>query len=70
MVEQRKAIGQAHRSEVIVSSLRWRLILYCQGQLFCFVDFLSASRADQTDVEGQTGKLAYLAEHTHKAARA
>ena len=32
-----------HRSEVIVRSLRWRLILYCQGQLFCFVDFLSDS---------------------------
>ena len=26
--------------------------------------------ADQTDVEGQTGKLAYLAEHTHQAVRA
>ena len=37
------AIGQAPgRSEVIVSSLRWRLILYCQGQLFCFDAFLSA----------------------------
>ena len=37
------ATGQAPgRSEVIVSSLRWRLILYCQGQLFCFVGFLSA----------------------------
>ena len=65
------AIGQAPgRSEVTVSSLRWRLILYCQGQLFCFDGFLSASRADQTDGEGQTGKLAYMAEHTHQAARA
>ena len=27
------------RSEVTVSSLRWRLILYCQGQLFCFDAF-------------------------------
>ena len=26
--------------------------------------------ADQTDGEGQTGKLAYMAEHTHQAARA
>ena len=26
--------------------------------------------ADQTDGEGQTGKLAYVAEHTHRAARA
>ena len=32
----------AHRSKVIVSSLRWRLILYCLRQLFCFVAFLSA----------------------------
>ena len=24
--------------------------------------------ADQTDVDGQTGKLAYVAEHTHQAA--
>ena len=31
-----------HRSEVIVRSLRWRLILYCLRQLFCFVAFLSA----------------------------
>ena len=31
------AIGQAPgRSEVTVSSLRCRLILNCQGQLFCF----------------------------------
>ena len=37
------AIGQAPGwSEVTVSSLRWRLILYCQGQLFCFDSFLSA----------------------------
>ena len=37
------AIGQAPgRSEGIVSSLRRRLILYCQGQLFCFDAFLSA----------------------------
>ena len=27
-------------------------------------------RGGQTDVEGQTGKLAYVAEHTHQAARA
>ena len=26
--------------------------------------------ADQTDGDGQTGKLAYLAEHTHRAAGA
>ena len=26
--------------------------------------------ADQTDGDGQTGKLAYMAEHTHQAARA
>ena len=45
-------------------------ILYCQRQLFCFVGFLSANRADQSDVEGQTGKLAYLSEHTHQTARA
>ena len=32
-----------HRSKVIVSSLRRRLILYCLWQLFCFVAFLSAS---------------------------
>ena len=44
--------------------------MYCQGQLFCFDAFLSAGRADQTDVDGQTGKLAYMAEHTHRAARA
>ena len=60
----------AHRSKVIVSSLRWRLILYCLRQLFCFVAFLSASRADQTDVDDQTGKLAYVAEHTHQTAKA
>ena len=47
-----------HRSEVIVRSLRWRLILYCLWQLFCFVGILSASRADQTDVDDQKGKLA------------
>ena len=26
--------------------------------------------ADQTDGDGQAGKLAFLAEHTHRAARA
>ena len=26
--------------------------------------------ADQTDGDGQTGKLAYMAEHTHQSARA
>ena len=37
-------MGQAPgRSKVTVSSLRRRLILYCQGQLFCFVAFPSAS---------------------------
>ena len=36
--------------------------------LFC--GYPSASRADQTDGEGQTGKLAYMTEHTHQAARA
>ena len=37
------AIGQAPgRSEVTVSSLRWRLILNCLRQLFCFDGFLSA----------------------------
>ena len=59
-----------HRSKVIVSSLQGRLILYCLRQLFCFVAFLSASKADQTDVEGQTGKLAYVAEHAHQTAKA
>ena len=64
-------MGQAPgRSEVTVSSLRWRLILYCLRQLFCFVGFLSASRAEQTDVDGQPGKLAYMDDHTHQAARA
>ena len=37
------AIGQVPgRSEVTVSSLRWRLILNCLRQLFCFDAFLSA----------------------------
>ena len=37
------ARGQAPgSSEVTVRSLRWRLILYCQRQLFCFVAFPSA----------------------------
>ena len=35
-------IASYYWSEVIVSSLRRRLILYCQGQLFCFDAFLSA----------------------------
>ena len=26
--------------------------------------------ADQTDVDGQTGKLAYVAEHAHQTAKA
>ena len=65
------AIGQAPgRFEVTVSSLRWRLIVYCQGLLFCFVAVPVCLWADQTDGEGQTGKLAYLAEHTHQAVRA
>ena len=45
-------------------------IFYCQRQLFCFVAFPSASKADQSDGEGQTGKLAYMDDHTHRAARA
>ena len=57
-------------SKVTVRSLRRRLILYCQRQLFCFVAFPSASKADQSAGEGQTGKLAYMAEHTHQAAMA
>ena len=36
--------------------------------LFCW--FPVCLWADLTDVEGQTGKLAYLAEHTHQAVRA
>ena len=41
---RRTSAGQAHgSSKVIVRSLRRRLILYCQGQLFCFVAFPSAS---------------------------
>ena len=64
------AAGYAlHKSKVTVRSLRWRLILYCQGQLFCLM--LSVCLwADQTGVEGQTGKLAYMDDHTHRAARA
>ena len=43
MVEKRIARGQApHRSKVIVSSRRWRLILYCQRQLLCLFGCLSA----------------------------
>ena len=44
-------------------------ILYCLRQPFCFVAFRLPT-ADQTDVDGQTGKLAFMAEHTHRAARA
>ena len=36
--------------------------------LFC--GFPVCPWADQTDVDGQPGKLAYVAEHTHRAARA
>ena len=36
--------------------------------LFC--GFPVCPWADQTDVEVRTGKLAYMAEHTHRAARA
>ena len=32
-----------HEAQVIVRSLRWRLILYCLRQLFCFDAFPSAS---------------------------
>ena len=35
-----------------------------------FRGFSVCQWADQTDVEGQPGKLAYMAEHTHRAARA
>ena len=42
--------------------LPWAAILFC-GFPVCLW-------ADQTDVDGQTGKLAYVAEHTHQAARA
>ena len=52
-------------------------IVVAPGEPFCtakgsyFVLWLSVCLwADQTDVEGQTGKLAYMAEHTHQAARA
>ena len=51
--------------------------LWLQRSLFCtangsyFVLLLSVSPwADQTDGEGQTGKLAYMTEHTHQAAKA
>ena len=51
--------------------------LWLQRSLFCtvkgsyFVLWLSVCQwADQMDGEGQTGKLAYVAEHTHQAARA
>ena len=54
-----------------------RISLWLQGSLFVlpsaailFCGFPSASRADQTDWEGQTGKLAYMTEHTHQAAKA
>ena len=40
------------RSKVTVRSLRWRLILYCLRQLFCFVVFLSAC--------GQTRRMGML----------
>ena len=45
MVKLRRNILRtgSSRSKVTVSSLRWRLILYCQGQLFCFDGFLSAN---------------------------
>ena len=37
---------------------------------FLFCGFPVCQWADQTDGEGQTGKLAYVGEHTHQAARA
>ena len=56
---------------------RRRISLWLHRSLFCtakgsyFVLWLSVCLwADQTDVEGQTGKLAFMTEHTHKAARA
>ena len=57
-----------HQSKVIVVA-PWEPILYCQRQLFCFVAFRLPT-ADQTGGEVQAGKLAFMAEHTHRAARA
>ena len=44
---------------------------FCTAKGSYFVLLLSVCLwADQTDGEGQTGKLAYMAEHAHQAARA
>ena len=59
--------GASHQSKVIVVA-PWEPILYCQRQLFCFVAF-RLPRADQTDVDGLTGKLAFMVEHSRRAAR-
>ena len=60
--------GASHQSKVIVVA-PGEPIFYCQRQLFCFVAF-RLPRADQTDVDGQPGKLAYMDEHAHQVARA
>ena len=59
------------------ASTSQRISLWLQGSLFCtakgsyLVLWLSVCQwADQTDGEGQTGKLAYMTEHTHQAAKA
>ena len=69
--------GQYARGRERSLSTRRRISLWLQGSLFCtangsyFVLWLSVCQwADQTDGEGQTGKLAYMTEHTHQAVRA
>ena len=45
--------------------------LFCTAKGSYFVLLFSClPGADQTDVEGQTGKLAFMAEYTHQSARA
>ena len=61
--------GASHQSKVIVVA-PWEPILYCQRQLFCFVAFLVCQWADQTDVDGQAGKLACMDEHHRLTERA
>ena len=57
-------LGEGYRC----GSMGAYFVLPTAAILFC--GFPSASRADQTDGEGQTGKLAYMTEHTHQAAKA
>ena len=45
-------------------------ILYCQGQLFCFVAFLVCQWADKTGGEVQAGKLACMDKHHRLTERA